>query len=80
MSIKIVRNDELKKQAEKIATENNISEEDFIKKCQALFSEITDDNLDDAQKERRVYRRFIGSLRKQSSKKCNCKNLSQAAN
>ena len=62
--------DELKKQAEKIATENNISEEDFIKKCQALFSEITDDNLDDAQKERRVYRRFIGSLRKQSSQDC----------
>ena len=70
MSIKIVSNDELKKQAEKIATENNISEEDFIKKCQALFSEITDDNLDDAQKERRVYRRFIGSLRKQASQDC----------
>jgi hypothetical protein len=70
MPIKIISNDELKAQAMKVAEDNNINEDDFVNRCQALFSDIKDDNIDDSEKERRVYRRFIGSLRKRKTSDC----------
>ena len=70
MPIKIISNDELKQQAMAVAEKNNIDETDFVNRCQALFNEVKDEELSDSEKERRVYRRFIGSLRKKNASNC----------
>jgi hypothetical protein len=70
MPIKVISNDELKQQAMAVAEKNNIDETDFVNRCQALFNEVKDEELSDSEKERRVYRRFIGSLRKKNASNC----------